>query len=172
MRDLTGPLQTVGIRDLLQSLFIAEALEPSNPLWILSGWISDISIVDNSSRQFSGVDPDWPVGMVSFSQVFRTLLSRGGRIALVLRDVDHNQRFVARIARLKSEYPKQLLWYLGEYEHEKGIVGHDFEVTGSMNFTHNGVEVNGEHLIYRTDPAVVSGRRLTLQDQWGELFDE
>jgi hypothetical protein len=50
MRDLTGPAQARAIRDLLQSLFALEAVLPSNPLWLLSAWITDASILDKGAR--------------------------------------------------------------------------------------------------------------------------
>jgi hypothetical protein len=171
MRDLTGPLQAAAIADLLQSIFVAEALCPSDPIWILSGWISDIPVIENGAREFGGIDPDWPTGKVRLSQVLRTILSKGGRIAFVLRDVDHNKRFVERLAPLEREFPNQIWWTLGEYEHQKGIVGRNFDLAGSMNFTHHGTRVNGEHLIYRTTPEVVAARRLELANQWQEALD-
>jgi len=170
MRDLTGPLQSNAISDLMQSVFVAEVLAPSDPLWILSGWISDIPIIKNDAREFSVIDPDWPTGNVLISQVFKTLLSRGGRIALILRNVEQNQRFVARISAIKREYPNQIWWFLGEHEHSKGIVGKNFDLSGSMNLTRHGININGEHLIYRTDPEVIAARRISLTNQWQEAF--
>ncbi len=171
MRDLTGPLQATAIADLMQSIFVAEALAPSDPLWILSGWISNIPVIDNGAREFGVIDPDWPTGKVSLTQVFRTIVSKGGRIALVLRDVEQNHRFVGRLSSLTREFPNQLWWTLGEYEHQKGIVGRNFDLEGSMNFTFHGITINGEHLIYRTAPDIVAGRRLVLATQWQDAFD-
>jgi hypothetical protein len=171
VRDLTGPLQAKAISDLLQSIFVAEALCPSSPLWILSGWISDIPVIENGTREFGAIDPDWPTGKVGLTRVFRTILSKGGRVALVLRDVDQNNRFVERLSPLKREFSDQLWWTLGEHEHQKGIIGQDFDLAGSMNFTYRGTMVNGEHLIYRTAPEVVGARRLALADQWQGAFD-
>jgi len=171
MRDLTGPLQATAISDLIQSIFVAESLAPSDPLWILSGWISEIPVINNGAREFSVIDPDWPTGGVNLSQAFRTIVSRGGRIALVLRDVEQNQRFVTRLRPLIREFPKQIWWTLGEHEHAKGVVGHDFDLSGSMNFTHRGITVNGEHLIYRTASETIAGRRIELASQWQDAFD-
>ncbi|MBO6947186.1 MAG: hypothetical protein JJ855_04320 [Rhodospirillales bacterium] len=171
MRDLTGPLQADAIADVLQSLFVMEALYPSDPIWILSGWISDIPVIENGAREFGAIDPDWPTGKVRFSHVLKTILSRAGRIALVLRDVEHNERFLDHLAPLKREFPRQLWWVLGEYEHQKGIIGRNFDLAGSMNFTHHGTTVNGEHLILRTAPEIVAARRLELANQWHEAFD-
>ena len=35
-----------------------------------------------------------------------------------------------------------------------------------MNLTHNGVYVNEETLIYRTDPATVAARQVALMKWW------
>ncbi|MDA8637293.1 phospholipase D-like domain-containing protein DpdK [Rhodospirillales bacterium] len=171
MRDLTGPLQATAIADLLQSIFVAEALYPSDPIWILSGWISDIPVIENGAREFGAIDPDWPTGKVRLSQVLRTMLSKGGRVALVLRDVEYNKRFLDSLTPLKREFPEQIWWTLGESEHQKGIVGQDYDLAGSMNFTPSGIGVNGEHLIYRTAPETVASRRLEFMSQWPEAFD-
>ncbi len=171
MRDLTGPLQTTAISDLIQSIFVAESLSPSDPLWILSGWISDIPVVNNGAREFSVIDPDWPTGNVALIHAFRTIVSKGGRLAFVLRDVEQNQRFVARLNPLRREFPSQIWWVLGEHEHAKGIVGRNFDLSGSMNFTHRGITVNGEHLIYRTASETIAARRLELANQWQDAFD-
>ena len=171
MRDLTGPTQGRAIRDLLQGLFVAEAIQPSDPLWILSGWISDIPIVDNRARQFAIVDPDWPIDLVPLSSVLRTMLARGGSLAIVLRDVEHNRFFVERLRVLRFEYPDRIKTALTPDFHEKDIVGSDFVLSGSMNFTFRGLEVNDEHIVLRTDPSTVAERRLTLEARWREKLD-
>ena len=171
MRDLTGPTQGRAIRDLLQSLLIAEVLLPSDPLWILSGWISDIPIIDNRTGQFSAVDFVWPQAMVPLSGVLRTIVARGGSLAIVLRDVDHNASFLARMRELRSAFPERVRVVATADFHEKGIVGQDYDLSGSMNLTHRGIEVNDEHLIYRVDQGTVAERRITLESQWGSRLN-
>ena len=61
-RDLHGPTQSRAIRDLFQSLFVAELINPSPKLWLFFAWISDVEILDNSARQFAVLEPDWPSG--------------------------------------------------------------------------------------------------------------
>jgi len=171
MRDLTGPSQGRAIRDLLQSLLIAETLAPSDPLWILSGWITDIAVVDNRAGRFADVDPDWPLGPVPLTAVLRTIVTRGGSVAIVLRDVDHNRAFLDRLRGFKRSHPGRLKTVATADFHEKGIVGTDYDLSGSMNFTHRGIEVNDEHLILRTDKPTVAGRRLTLDANWRDRLD-
>lgn len=171
MRDLTGPLQSEAISDLIQSILVSECIHPSQPLWFLSGWISDIEVVDNTTRAFALIDPEWPATKLRLSQVLKTILVKDGHVSVVLRDVDHNQYFLGKLADLKKEFSSQLRIYLGEHEHQKGIVGQNFCLDGSMNFTRHGIQINGEHLIFRTDPQVVSTRRIDLSTQWYEVED-
>lgn len=171
MRDLTGPSQTRAIRDLLQGIFALEALNPSARLWLVSGWVSNIGVIDNRARQFVSIDPNWPSTMIPLSSVFKTILERGGSIAMVLRDDPHNYQFVERVRPLISAFSARFKIHLSPDFHEKGLVGDDFALSGSMNFTHRGLEVNDEHIIYRTDPSIVSERLLTLQTLWGEKLN-
>ena len=64
-RDLHGPGQARAVRDLFQSLFSAELIHPSQTLWFFFAWISDVEILDNSARQFSALEPDWPAAQIA-----------------------------------------------------------------------------------------------------------
>lgn len=169
-RDLFGPGQATAIRDLLQSLFVAELLQPSRRLWLAFGWISDIEILDNRARQFSALQPDWPATGVRLSTVFEALLVRGGSVALVLRDVEHNRVFISRLSSLRTKYPTRLKVAIDADVHDKGLLGDDFLLSGSMNLTFNGITVNDEHLTLRTDRASVEEWRLVLEQKWGGLL--
>ena len=160
MRDLTGPSQGRAIRELLQGLLVAETLAPSNPLWVLSGWITDIAVVDTRAGRFSPVDSEWPLGRVPISAV-----------ALVLRDVEHNRAFLNRLRTVGRSCAARVRAALTSEFHEKALVGADYDRSGSMNFTHRGIEVNDEHLILRTDSQTVAARRLTLDAHWRARLD-
>lgn len=168
-RDLFGPGQASAIQDLLQSIFVAELLQPSQRLWFAFGWISDIEILDNRSRQFSALQPDWPASGIRLSAVIETILVRGGKIAMVLRDVEHNRIFFNRLSSLKAKFSTQLMFALDADVHEKGLLGDDFLLSGSMNLTYNGISVNDEHLTLRTDKPSVEEWRLVIEKKWGGL---
>lgn len=170
VRDLFGPGQSTAIRDLLQSLFAAELLSPSRRLWMLFGWISDIPLLDNRVRQFSALQPDWPAAEIRLSLILKALLEKGGSVVLILREVKHNLEFVDRIGALRSQYPDRLRLYMAPEVHDKGILGDDFLVSGSMNLTFNGVTVNDEHISLRTDPASIEEWRIALEQKWKELL--
>jgi hypothetical protein len=42
----------------------------------------------------------------------------------------------------------------------------DFFLSGSMNLTNNGISINGEHLVLRTDPAAVAEQSIELETRW------
>ena len=47
------------LKELLVNLFIAELIDPSPKVWFVSPWISDLTIIDNSSGSFNSLNPDW-----------------------------------------------------------------------------------------------------------------
>lgn len=165
-RDLFGPGQSVAIRDLLQSLFAMEVLRPSRQLWLLFGWISDLEVIDNRARQFAPIRPDWPAAGIKLVDVLEAILERGGSIALVMRDVEHNRRFFERTAALRHRYPLTFRSGLFPEVHDKGLLGDDYLLSGSMNLTYNGIAVNDEHVTLRTDRPSVEEWRLVLQRKW------
>ena len=165
-RDLHGPAQSRAVRDLFQSLFVAELIHPSPKLWLFFAWISDVEIIDNSAREFAALEPDWPAGPVRLSQVLRALLSRGVHIRLVIREDGHNDYFITRLQALKARFGSLLKWTIEKSFHAKGLLGSDYFLSGSMNLTLNGISINGEHLVLRTEPAAVAEQLIELETRW------
>src|SRR5690606_5950009 len=99
-RDLHGPTQSRAVRDLFQSLFVAELINPSPKLWLFFAWISDVEILDNSARQFAALEPDWPAAPIRLSQVLQALLSRGVQVRLIIREHGHNDYFISKLRLL------------------------------------------------------------------------
>ena len=56
-------------RDLIEAIFASELIRPSQRLWLVSPWISDLPVIDNTSESFSGLDPDWGARPVLLSEV-------------------------------------------------------------------------------------------------------
>jgi len=169
-RDLFGPGQSGAIPSLLQSLFIAELLRPSEHIWLAFGWISDIKILDNRARQFSAIKPDWPAKDILLSAVIKELIVRGSRVSLVLREDEHNQKFINKLNSVCADVlasPEQLRVHTDPGVHLKGIVSDEFLLRGSMNLTYNGITVNGENLTLTTDKALCAQWRQQLEQQWG-----
>jgi hypothetical protein len=169
-RDLTGPRQGQAIRDLIEGLFTAELIRPSSILWLLSGWISDIETLDNRTRAFAALRPDWPSAWISLTQVIAGVIDRGGRVAVVLRDVDHNAEFVQRLNKTPRRRSGHLGITMAPDAHDKGLIGDEFILSGSMNFTYHGLSVNDEHVLLRIDSAAAASRRLALHQRWDSVL--
>jgi hypothetical protein len=166
VRDLYEVGSSRAALHLLQSLFIAEVLRPSRRLWIVSPWISDIELIDNSARQFSTLCLEWPATKIRVSIVLASLTCRGSHVIVIVNEAHHNDEFVARM-RSDASIPTEALTIIRSEElHEKGILGDYFTLNGSMNLTFSGVYLNEEHLIYRCDLASVEQRRLELENRW------
>ena len=166
-RDLSVPWQSRPMQDVLQALLLAELVNPSSHLWLLSAWASDIEVVDNRARAFAGVRPDWPSAKIRLSTVIDAIVKRGARVSVVLRNVDHNDPFVSRLEEIQRTARGHLGIALGEAAHEKTIIGDDYVFGGSMNLTNYGLTANDEHMLLRVDPAAAASRRLALQQRWG-----
>ena len=165
-RDLHGPDQARGVRDLFQTIFAAELISPSKTLWLFFAWISDVEILDNSARRFSAIEPDWPAAPIRLSQVLGALLARGSEINLVIREHGHNEYFIARLSFLKERFGSKVRWVVEKDFHAKGLLGDDYFLSGSMNLTFNGISVNGEHLVLRTDPPAIAEQAEQLNLLW------
>lgn len=125
-RDLHGPAQARGVRDLFQTLLAAELISPSRKLWLFFAWISDVEILDNSARRFAAVEPDWPAGPIRLSQVLAALLARGTQVRLVIREHGHNEYFVQRLRALRERWGGQVKWLVEKDFHAKGLLGDDY----------------------------------------------
>jgi hypothetical protein len=163
----------------LQQLFVAEMLRPSSSVWLISPWISDLEVIDNSTYGFQHLAPEWPLGGVRLSTVLAALLERQVAVQVVTRPMPpayrrqdaHNatQRFVQELKRQAPE-GAQLLVIRDKYdarEHSKGILTERVMMHGSMNLTYSGVRINGEHVRLTRDSDEISEAYLACIDRWG-----
>ena len=96
-------------------------------------------------------------------------MTRGSEIRLVFRKQAHNDYLLARLQNLKEHFGAQIKWRVEPDFHAKGMLGQDFFLSGSMNLTNNGVSVNGEHVVLRTDPGLISEQAIEIDERWGGL---
>lgn len=158
------------VPDLLQAIFVGELIAPSRCLWIVSPWISDIPIIDNSANSFQYLETSWSRGRIRFSQVLGALADVGATVHVATRPDTHNLAFIERLNENRgTDY---IQTHCVDELHEKGLVGDAFYLGGSMNFTYNGITLNEEAVIYDTNPEVVAARRLIFKDRWGGVAHE
>ncbi len=166
-RDLIGPTQSQSIIDLIQSLLVLELVQPSKTIWVGSAWISDIQLFNNRGLQYKSLEPDWPADMISLSKVLLALAKRGIHIIIITRDDEVNQNFLNKIKLNKSENMIIDIILRDEF-HEKGLLSDSYEITGSMNFTYNGIMINDERVIYRCDKNKIAERQIVMWDKYGD----
>jgi hypothetical protein len=155
------------IPELLQSIFTAEIVAPSPCLWLVSPWVSNVPILDNSANAFRHIEPNWPQGAVRLIDVLVRLLEDGTSIHLAIRPresdafLDTLNRAARNRSRLHIHRQRE------ERLHEKGLLSAAYYLHGSMNFTHNGVTVNEEQVTLVTDPEKIAAAHIEFKNRWG-----
>jgi phosphatidylserine/phosphatidylglycerophosphate/cardiolipin synthase-like enzyme len=154
------------IPDLLAMVFASELLRPSSDIWLVSPWISDIPILDNRADRFVTIDPAWSRRQVPLSQVLTRLRADGARVRVATRDIDTNRHFLETLSRVSTAAGSPIRVYCNDELHEKGLVTDRCFLSGSMNFTFNGITINQESVHLYTDHDAVARARTTMQSRW------
>lgn len=155
---------------LLANLFAAELVSPSECIWLVSPWISDIPILDNEAGAFDPLSR-WGTRGVRLAEVLASLASRGASVVIGTTADPRNDDFVghlnARAAELGARNKVRIARDPDNMLHEKAITGDDYAVVGSMNITWYGVNLREEYLELRTDEDFVARARLDAMDRFG-----
>lgn len=157
------------LADVLQGLFIAELMTPSQPLWIVTPWISDIVVLDNRAAHFTGLLPDMACREIRLGEVLLAQLQRGGKVAVACRPDEHNRGFIEPfIDRARDAgVGDQFRCHYAEALHEKGILTDRLLLNGSMNLTYNGLKRLEESISLTDDEDAVTRTRHAYTDRWG-----
>lgn len=160
------------IPDLLQNAFAAEILSPGPCVWIVSAWIWDIPVLDNSTGGFFQMNPAWPFGPIRLVEVLDELLSQGTTVHLAVRprvnDIFLQTLFDKTGHRPPDSNTPLKVHRVGEEKlHQKGILTSRFYLRGSMNLTHNGIQVFDEHVEYTTATDAVATAQIEFEARWG-----
>jgi len=159
---------TNDVRDALAACLVASLLDPPSVITVASPWISDVVLFDNRSGSFSGLDTDWPLDEIRLSKVLRSLMQRGTTARVACRDEPSCRGFIhgLRDGVLIDGTDRQLRLRVFDpeddapLEHAKTIVADSWVLTGSMNFTFRGLEMNGEAVSLSNDPRTVAEAHL------------
>jgi hypothetical protein len=156
-------------REVLEFFFLAELISPSRSLWIVSPWMRDVTLFDNRAGAFATLFPDLPRRELRLTDALRELMARGTRIILVTRPPPDD----GDVGRLMEESAAangrrgQLAVHHRSESHTKGIVGDGAAIVGSMNFTHNGLDVQMEYVQLTTDGEPLSKLQLEFASTYG-----
>lgn len=157
------------VRELLQAVFVGEMLAPSRCLWLVSPWVSDIPIIDNRTGAFDALDSSWGSQALRLGEVLIRSLQIGTTVVIATRPLPHNRPFLSQLASAASDVGASSCILLNEAEdlHEKGLLGDDFYLSGSMNLTYGGVELLEETVKFDTAEDVVADAHLVFYERWG-----
>jgi hypothetical protein len=155
---------------LLSAVFAAELLAPSRCVWVVSPWISDVKLIDNTADTFDALEV-WGPRHVRLSEVLVTLADLGSAIVVGTTEAESNRPFLARVRALFSDRRLDALLTVdvdaSNELHEKAITTDDAVIAGSMNITYNGIFVREEFVQLRTDDDFVSRARMDAYDRFG-----
>lgn len=156
------------IRELLEGIFVSELLMPSESVWLVSPWITDMDILDNRCGQFSSLVPTWGLRRIRLSEVFAHIMDQS-RVHIVARPDPHNDSFLQKMRDLSraSDTSENLKLTIRDTLHLKGLLGQDYYLSGSMNLTYNGVEVNDEGVSLDRSPEAIAEARIHFQENYG-----
>ncbi len=156
---------------VLQNLLVAECLFPADDLYLVSPWVSDISVVDNRAGGFDSVESLWPHRWLRLSEILCFIARTGTRVVVATRSDEHNRTFERRLRDVAADTGVteglKVVIDPDDEQHEKGLLGSGYFVNGSMNFTQRGVHLNDEILSITTDPDEVAQARLNFRSLYG-----
>lgn len=159
--------------DLLAGLFAAEITTPSRCLWLVSPWISDVELIDNSAGGFSAL-ARFGKRQIRLTEILVALAGRGCHVVVGTTSDDHNTWFRQRLELLASDarvaHRVTIVVDESEQLHTKAMTGDDYALAGSMNITYNGIQVREEYVDLRTDPEAVAQSRMDAHDRFGGVL--
>jgi hypothetical protein len=156
------------VKEALANLLVAELLDPSDRFYIVSAWISDIPLVDNSAGTFVALQPDWEERWIYLSELLIALMQRSTLVYLKTNEDPHNTAFTERLAARAhmADVSDRYELRRDPDTHSKGIVGKTFALRGSMNLTYRGLREREETVEIDVATETVATLRLEFADEW------
>ena len=167
---LHGPLGQRELREVLSGLFAGLILAPQN-IWLVSAWLTDFDVMDNSSGQWSILDPTWGNRPIKFSELLAKAINEGADLSIATRRVDGCLAFLENL-RARVQREEGLVVKFRDKLHLKGMLTQRFYLRGSMNFTFSGANRWDEGMELSDCPDVLSTTYCQFRDSYfpeGEL---
>jgi phosphatidylserine/phosphatidylglycerophosphate/cardiolipin synthase-like enzyme len=158
------------IRELLQMAFLAELVAPGGERgWLVSPWISNVVLFDNRAGGFGSINPEWGSREIRVVEVLTDVMARGTTLGIATSLDDHNDPFIAALATAADEagLADRLCIKRRQHLHIKGVLFKRGLLTGSMNLTYNGLELNDEMVVYDTMPKTLAEARINFESYVG-----
>ncbi|GEO12622.1 phospholipase D-like domain-containing protein DpdK [Microvirga aerophila] len=154
------------VRELLQLMLLGELLAPGGDrVWFVSPWISNIVLFDNRAGGFGSINPEWGIREVRLVEVVTDLIVRGTPLGIATSFDAHNDTLIDAIGEATDEagVRDKLTIVRRQHLHTKGVLLKRGLLTGSMNLTYNGLELNDEVVVYDTTPKTLAEARLNFE---------
>lgn len=152
------------LKDSLSSYFALEMVKPSKEIYLISPWIGNSPIFDNSYNQVSDLFPFAESKTIYLSDVILALTWLGCKVKLICNPEHKNTGEFLNLLGNKVEY--RLL----EDNHEKGLISENFYLHGSMNFTYFGININGECIRITTNVNEINSASISVRARWEEAI--
>ena len=161
----TGQHTTIRVDTMLSAALIAEFIAPSDHLWLVSAWITDVQVLDNSHGSYDALFGEIPPAGCRLSDAVARIAHGGAKVHVVTRDDPHNEDFLRRLRKATSG--RNLHIVRDPDIHEKTLCGNDWMLSGSMNFTIRGMARNDEKITYQAGSDAAAQARIDLAERWG-----
>lgn len=163
----------VEIADLLISLFAIEVYQPSKEIWLISPFIGDVELLDNTAGRFAKVAPVFEWRMIKMSEILKFLYDNGTELRVVTKEKnERNQRFIRQMRMLLGNQFEKVMQFgfQTESNHRKGFLTDKFLLEGTMNFTYNGIFSNDEQIRLQTEESERKIFRFNVRKSFGAQF--
>lgn len=154
------------VRELLQMMVLGELISPGGQrAWLVSPWISNVVLFDNRAGGFSAVNPEWGAREIRLIEVALYLMARGTNLGVATSFDEHNDGFLEalKVGAEEAGVSDKLHIVRRQHLHVKGILFKRGLLTGSMNLTYRGLELNDETVVYDTAPQTIAEARLNFE---------
>jgi len=169
VRSIRSSRHNTSVVGLVEAVLVSELIQASEEIWLVSPWISDIGVVDNGAHAFDDLLSDPSGRRYRLSDILAALASRGSRLRIVTRNDEHNDTFVSQVERGCQGFDLRVVRH--DDLHEKTMCGEDWVISGSMNFTYNGLLKNDEATSFTWDVPTAASARLEFRERWGAASD-
>ena len=93
------------------------------------------------------------------------MLDAGTIVHVATRESERNRSFLSALNLLGRDPHLQV--HMSDELREKGLLGDEYYLSGPMNFTVAGIQINEEVVHLIIDPADVARNRVSLTQRWG-----
>ncbi|MEV5931902.1 phospholipase D-like domain-containing protein DpdK [Streptomyces sp. NPDC052079] len=150
---------------LIRTALLAQLAGGHGEVWLVSAWISDVELVDNSDGAFDYLLGEDPPERCLLSDLLVMLARTETKVRVVTRPATANETFVQRL-RSGADDTCHLRVVEDDNVHEKCLVGPGWILQGSMNFTRNGLARNKEQITYAVDERAAAQALVEFQHEW------